>query len=148
MQPLAYHDSASGLVSSSPIQTQPRTSLKFEFIDVEDKDARRKARSHVIREAKLRQKLETLRFQKSKEGSKRSLAPAMSEREDLLTRQPGVKNGTANPAHFLPSINSVIQGLVDPFNHFPVKLSSANDLGLVDHCERPYFLITASWIGY
>lgn len=38
-----------------------------------------------------------------------------------------------NAVSFLPSINTVLEGLVDPFNQFPVKLTSGKDLGLVDH---------------
>ena len=40
-----------------------------------------------------------------------------------------------NAVSFLPSINTVLEGLVDPFNQFPVKLTSGKDLGLVDHCK-------------
>ncbi|KAH9215869.1 fungal-specific transcription factor domain-containing protein [Leptodontidium sp. 2 PMI_412] len=112
---------------------QPRTSLTFEFIDVEDKDARRKARSHVIREAKQRQKLETLRFQKNKEGTKRSLAPAVSRTKVLQPVLQETSVVAAKAVNFLPSISTVLEGLIDPFNQFPVKLTSGKDLGLVDH---------------
>lgn len=114
---------------------QPRTSLTFEFIDVEDKDARRKARSHVIREAKQRQKLETLRFQKNKEGTKRSLAPAVSRTKVLQPVLQETSVVAAKAVNFLPSISTVLEGLIDPFNQFPVKLTSGKDLGLVDHCK-------------
>ncbi|PVH77910.1 hypothetical protein DL98DRAFT_573470 [Cadophora sp. DSE1049] len=124
--------------AGTALTLQPRASVTFEFIDVGDKDARRKARSHVIREAKQRQKLETLRYQKNREGSKRSLAPAVIRTKPV---QPNEEETTQNQnslvaknaVNFLPSINTVLEGLIDPFNQFPVKLTSGKDLGLVDH---------------
>ena len=132
---MANHDSSSGLA----LTLQPRASVTFEFIDVEDKDARRKARSHVIREAKQRQKLETLRYHKNREGIKRSLAPAVISAKVVQSDEETTRNQSQllakNGVNFLPSINTVLEGLVDPFNQFPVKLTSGKDLGLVDHCK-------------
>ena len=133
---LANHNSSCGLA----LTLQPRASVTFEFIDVEDKDARRKARSHVIREAKQRQKLETLRYHKNREGNKRSLAPAVISTKTVQSNEVEITPNqnqllVKNAVSFLPSINTVLEGLVDPFNQFPVKLTSGKDLGLVDHCK-------------
>lgn len=117
---------------------QPRTSVSFEWINVEDKDARRKARSHVIRESKHRQKLEkTLRNQRLKDGGQRQLACAAIEPKSY---EQGISKETialagSDTRNYLPSVRTVLEGLVDPFNQMPAKLMTAKDLGLVDHCK-------------
>lgn len=129
---LADLNAASGLA----LTLQPRSSLSYEWIDVKDKDARRKARSHVIRESKHRQKLDTLRNQKIKEGSKRPLAPADAKTKTPQQGHQMELSILASHAHnYLPSVRTVLEGLIDPFNQFPIKLTSARDLGLVDHCK-------------
>ncbi len=115
---------------------QPRSSPSYEWIDVEDKDARRKARSHVIREAKQRQKLDTLRNQKIREGSKRPIAPAeVKAKISQQTQQHGPIILGRTSQNYLPSIRTILEGLIDPFNQFSTNMASSKDLGLVDHCK-------------
>jgi hypothetical protein len=106
-------------------ETSPRHSKiaqkanKFEFIDIDDKDGARRAKSHVVKELKRRKKAEGARFQKLKESSSRQLIAAA-------------------PSHAAvppPAITILDVGRVDPFNQFPTKLNSEKDLGLVHHCK-------------
>jgi hypothetical protein len=93
---------------------------KFEFIDIDDKDGTRRAKSHAVKEFKRRKKAEGARFQRLKEISRRQLiavAPA----------------NTAVPPPAITILN--IGRVVDPFNQFPTKLDSEKDLGLVHHCK-------------
>jgi hypothetical protein len=138
-------------VTLRPGSSVTGSSVTFEWIDVEDKDARRKARSHVIRESKHRQKTEALRNQKLKEGNKRQLAPAEvkikssqqaspQNETSIVASQQGTPreemNIVAVNAHdYLPSVRNVLQGLIDPFNQMPAESMSSQDLGLVDHCK-------------
>jgi len=140
-----------GVASDQTLTLQPRSAVSYAWIDVEDKDARRKARSHVIREAKHRQELETFRHQKLKEGSKRHIASAgaktkilqhVEQQVELVELQAEqneeqleINALVSNANNYLPSIKTVLEGLVDPFDQFPVKLTSPRDLGLVDHCK-------------
>jgi len=86
---------------------------KFEFIDIDDKDGTRRAKSHAVKEFKRRKKAEGARFQKRKESSSRQLIAA----------------APPPPAITILDIGRV----VDPFNQFPAKLDSEKDLGLVHH---------------
>jgi hypothetical protein len=92
---------------------------KFEFIDIDDKNGTRRAKSHAVKEFKRRKKAEGARFQRLKESSSRQLIAAA-------------------PSHAAvppPAITILDVGRVDPFNQFPTKLNSEKDLGLVHHCK-------------
>ena len=118
-------DSGDGMGPSLPFrskQTSPHKSLeanKFEFIDIEDKDGTRRAKSYAVKEFKRRKKAEGARFQRLKESSTRQLIAA----------------APTHPAVPPPAITILDVGRVDPFNQFPTKLDSEKDLGLVHHCK-------------
>jgi hypothetical protein len=92
---------------------------KFEFIDIDDKDGTRRAKSHAVKEFKRRKKAEGARFQRLKESSSRQLIAAAPA------------NVVPPPAITILDVGRV----VDPFNQFPTKLDSEKDLGLVHHCK-------------
>jgi hypothetical protein len=100
-------------------ETSPRHSNKFEFINVDDKDGARRAKSHAVKEFKRRKKAEGTRFQKLKESSSRQLIAAAPSHAAVLP----------------PAITILDVGRVDTFNQFPTKLNSGKDLGLVHHCK-------------
>jgi hypothetical protein len=108
----------------SPHKPKPKPKIeanKFEFINIDDKDGMRRAKSHAVKEFKRRKKAEGARFQRLKESSSRQLIAAAPA------------NNTAVP---LPAITIFDIGrVVDPFNQFPTKLDSEKDLGLVHHCK-------------
>ena len=91
----------------------------FEFINVEDKDGTRRAKSHAAKQHRRRKKAEGLRLQRLKGNSSRRLV-------------------AATPAtHFEhpPGLSMLYIGQIDPFHLFPTKLESEEDLGLVHHCK-------------
>jgi hypothetical protein len=120
-------DGTSPSLSYRSKQTSPHRSKiaqeanKFEFIDIDDKDGTRRAKSHAVKEFKRRKKAEGARFQRLKESSSRQLIAA----------------APANTAVPPPAITilDVVGRVVDPFNQFPTKLDSEKDLGLVHHCK-------------
>jgi hypothetical protein len=121
-------DGASPSLSYHSKQTsphKPKISLeanKFEFIDIDDKDGTRRAKSHAVKEFKRRKKAEGARFQRLKESSSRQLIAAAAPAN------------TAVPPSAITMLD-VVGRVVDPFNQFPTKLDSEKDLGLVHHCK-------------
>jgi hypothetical protein len=114
-------------LSFRPKQTGPHKSRtatetnKFEFIDIEDKDGTRRAKSHAVKEFRRRKKAEGARFQRLKESSSRQLIAAAPR--------------SGHPAVPPPAITILDTSVVDPFNQFPTKLDSETDLGLIHHCK-------------
>jgi len=109
---------------ASPIQ-------KFEFINNKDADSTRRAKSHATKDFKRRQKAESVRYLKLKDGAKKRIASAPPspdldfEEENLECQRSSVHR----------RLETVLDGSTDPFNLFPVKLHSHNDRSLVQHCK-------------
>lgn len=106
----------------------------FEFINSEDKDGTRRAKSHAVKDFKRRQKAEGARFQRLRQsGKKKAIAanPLPNSGEGISYDQV-----RSSPPVILPSPTLALAGesSVDPFSHFPIQLNSSKDLGLIHHC--------------
>lgn len=110
----------------------------FEWINVQDQDTTSRAKSHVRRELKRRQRAEGLRFQRLKEGSGHKLLLAGSSsqpEEDERTDNDGIVDLKVDTAASPPShLIFILNGTPEPFNAMPAKLDSNKDLLLINHC--------------
>ncbi|KAG4432121.1 hypothetical protein IFR05_012395 [Cadophora sp. M221] len=110
----------------------------FEFINSEDKDGTRRAKSHAVKDFKRRQKAEGARFQRLREsGKKKAIAanPPPKSGEDISYDQV-----RSSPPVVVPSPTLALAGesSVDPFSHFPIQLNSSKDLGLIHHYHSTF----------
>lgn len=120
--PLSHGQLSLPLVS--PIQT-------FEFINNKDADSTRRAKSHATKDFKRRQKAESVRYFKLKDGVKKRIASAPPS-PDLDFEE---ANLGCQCSSVYRRLETVLDGSADPFNLFPVKLNSDNDRSLVQHCK-------------
>lgn len=128
----------------------------FEFINVDDKDARRLARSHITREINRRQRDQALRFQQVRNGGKKVLMQAPEKPKAYQTHSK--KSVPINsqilllisatpklPAKEVVAISNVQvntpthvilePGRLDAFRLLPPSMKDSRDFGLVDHCK-------------
>jgi hypothetical protein len=116
----SYKDVQTGLQSWED-QPQPRA---FEFINVNDKDGSRRAKSHAVKDSRRRQKIaESTRLQKLKEQCAQKIIAA------------GPVQVVETPARLPPvSITYLDRPKLDPFNILPAKLNCHRDMALVHSC--------------
>ncbi len=116
----------------------------FEFINNEDKDGTRRAKSHAVKDFKRRQRAEGARYQRLRDsGSKKIIAanphPSIRPGERLSHAQTREKSTPAVAAPS-PVLLHVTGTMVDPFSQFPIQLNSNKDLGLIHHCRLKILL--------
>lgn len=110
----------------------------FAFIDTEDKDGTRRARSHAGKEFRRRQKATGQRYQHLKDSkSKKGIAAKPSAHARIGNPLTGSNSSQAMvlaaPLVLPTPVN--MGNSVDPFSNFPAKLNSVKDLGLIHHCK-------------
>jgi hypothetical protein len=110
----------------------------FKFIVNGDRESTRKAKSHAIKDFKRKQKAQSSRFLERKYGAKTHIAaaPPRSHRQGSVKEEDLDSHCISAPL----KISTYLDGEIDPFNLFPVRLISDADKGLVQHCESSRFL--------
>ncbi|PVH82311.1 hypothetical protein DL98DRAFT_143460 [Cadophora sp. DSE1049] len=135
---LSVHSKQPG--PGGPYKSQVSIEVRsFEFINSEDKDGTRRAKSHAVKDFKRRQKAEGVRFQRLREsGKKKAIAANPPPRR--IEESSSYPRDRSSPPVLVPSpaLAFASASSVDPFSHFPVQLNSTKDLGLIHHYHSTF----------